>query len=93
MSDTPLTDAHVISNATPYVHAEAARGIEMQLREEALKLEREVQELREKVRRLEKAGDRMLNAWLTPEDAMEYSDWVAFSSDAKSAWYTAKGQP
>lgn len=74
---------------------EAADGLKYAIRakEEALKLEREVQELRDKVARLEKAGDKMLNAWLTPEDAMEYCDWVAFSSDAKSAWYTAKGQP
>jgi hypothetical protein len=44
----------------------------------------------ERVKRLEEAGDAMLNAWLMPEDAMEYSDWVALSSDAKRKWYRAK---
>lgn len=34
MTPTPLVDAHVVSSKTPYIHAEAARGIEMQLREE-----------------------------------------------------------
>ena len=38
MSASPLTDAHVISSATPYVHAEDARGIEIQLREEIQRL-------------------------------------------------------
>lgn len=44
----------------------------------------------ERVKRLEDAGDRMLRAWLMPEDAMEYSDWVCLSSDAKAGWYKAK---
>lgn len=52
MSDTPLTDAHVISNATPYVHAEAARGIEMQLREEIQRLQRELTEAQHRIRTL-----------------------------------------
>jgi hypothetical protein len=40
--------------------------------------------------RLEIAGSAMLRAWLMPEDSMEYSEWVALSSDAKSKWYAAK---
>jgi hypothetical protein len=47
----------------------------------------------ERVKRLEEAGDAMLNAWLMPEDAMEYIDWVALSSDAKRKWYRAKASP
>jgi hypothetical protein len=47
----------------------------------------------ERMKRLEEAGDAMLNAWLMPEDAMEYSDWVALSSDAKRKWYRAKATP
>jgi hypothetical protein len=47
----------------------------------------------ERVKRLEEAGDAMLNAWLMPEDAMEYSDWVALSSDAKRKWYRARVNP
>jgi len=37
-----------------------------------------------------KAGDKMLNAWLTPEDEMEYSEWVALSADATAGWYQAR---
>lgn len=83
MTPTPLVDAHVVSSKTPYIHAEAARGIEMQLREEIAMWKSHASEL-------QSAGDKMLNAWLMPEDAMEYSEWVSLSSDAKSAWYTAK---
>jgi hypothetical protein len=32
----------------------------------------------------------MLNAWLMPEDSMEYCDWVALSADAKAKWHKAK---
>jgi hypothetical protein len=44
----------------------------------------------ERIKRLEAAGDAMLNAWLMPEDSMEYCDWVALSSDAKAKWNKAK---
>lgn len=45
MSATPLTDAHVISSATPYVHAEDARGIEIQLREEIERHKRKIESM------------------------------------------------
>lgn len=38
MSATPLTDAHVINTPNPWLHAEAARGIEIQLMEEIQRL-------------------------------------------------------
>jgi hypothetical protein len=44
----------------------------------------------DRIRRLEEAGDVMLNAWLMPEDSMEYCDWVALSADAKAKWHKAK---
>ena len=43
-----------------------------------------------KIKRLEEAGDAMLNAWLMPEDSMEYCDWIALSADAKAKWFKAK---
>jgi len=46
--------------------------------------------LQERIKRLEEAGDAMLNAWLMPEDSMEYCDWVALSADAKAMWRKAK---
>jgi cysteinyl-tRNA synthetase len=49
-----------------------------------------IQNLRARIKRLEEAGDAMLNAWLMPEDSMEYCDWVALSADAKAMWYKAK---
>ena len=50
----------------------------------------ELEELINRIRRLEEAGDAMLNAWLMPEDSMEYCDWVALSADAKAMWHKAK---
>jgi hypothetical protein len=47
-------------------------------------------QLQERIKRLEDAGDAMLNAWLMPGDSMEYCDWVALSADAKAMWYKAK---
>jgi hypothetical protein len=44
----------------------------------------------ERIKRLEEAGDAMLNAWLMPEDSMEYCDWIALSADAKAKWFKAK---
>ena len=49
-----------------------------------------IQSLRDRIKRLEEAGDAMLNAWLMPEDSMEYCDWVALSADAKAMWRKAK---
>jgi hypothetical protein len=49
-----------------------------------------VRNLRAHIKRLEEAGDAMLNAWLMPEDSMEYCDWVALSADAKIKWQRAK---
>ena len=60
------------------------------LKEEAYKLERELNAANERIKRLEEAGDAMLNAWLMPEDSMEYCDWIALSADAKAKWYKAK---
>ena len=47
-------------------------------------------QLQERIKRLEEAGDALLNAWLMPEESMEYSEWVALSADAKGKWYAAK---
>jgi hypothetical protein len=53
-------------------------------------LSRDKTELLKRIKRLEEAGDAMLNAWLMPEDSMEYCDWVALSADAKAMWHKAK---
>jgi hypothetical protein len=53
-------------------------------------LERELNVANDRIKRLEEAGDAMLNAWLMPEDSMEYCDWVALSADAKAKWHKAK---
>lgn len=52
MSATPLVDAHVINTPNPWLHAEAARGIEIQLREEMQRLERELTEAKHRIRTL-----------------------------------------
>ena len=54
------------------------------------KAKEELNEANHRIKRLEEAGDAMLNAWLMPEDSMEYCDWIALSSDAKAKWYKAK---
>jgi hypothetical protein len=76
MSDT------LISDSTP--HNVADLGMLCR------RLERELSAANERIKRLEEAGDAMLNAWLMPEDSMEYCDWVALSADAKAKWYKAK---
>jgi hypothetical protein len=80
VSDTPRTDAkrgfHDLDTA---VDAEFSE-----------QLERELAAANERINRLEEAGDAMLNAWLMPEDSMEYCDWVALSADAKAKWHKAK---
>jgi hypothetical protein len=52
----------------------------------------ELNRLVDRIKRLEDAGDAMLNAWLMPEDSMEYCDWVALSADAKAKWHKARGE-
>ena len=47
-------------------------------------------QLQDRIKRMEEAGDTMLNAWLMPEDSMEYCDWIALSADAKAKWFKAK---
>lgn len=65
---------------------EAADGLKYAIRakEEALKLEREVQELRDKVTRLEAAGDEMA-AWLCEPRNLGAAPFMA------DDWYAAKG--
>ena len=53
-------------------------------------IERELNTANDHIKRLEEAGDAILNAWLMPENAMEYRDWVALSADAEAMWYKAK---
>lgn len=53
-------------------------------------LEREIDRLKIKILSLTEAGDKMLRAWLMPEDSMPYTDWVCLSSDAKRGWRAAK---
>jgi hypothetical protein len=53
-------------------------------------LTRELNWSKDRIKRLEEAGDAMLNAWLMPEDSMEYCDWIALSADVKAKWYKAK---
>ena len=64
--------------------SDACRKREVQL------LRKQLDEARERIKRLEEGGDAMLNAWLMPEDSMEYCDWIALSADAKAKWYQAK---
>jgi hypothetical protein len=53
-------------------------------------LDEENLSLKQRIKRLQEAGDAMLNAWLMPEDSMEYSDRITLSADAKAKWYSAK---
>lgn len=66
---------------------EAADGLKYAIRakEEALKLEREVQALRDKVTRLEDIGDKMA-AWLRNERNLGADQFIA------DEWDEAKGQ-
>lgn len=102
MTDTPRTDdaEHECVDEPVMklgsVDADFARQLERELnqsdsiiRQQQL-LEEENLALRQRIKQLEQAGDAMLNAWLMPEDSMEYSDWIVLSSDAKSKWYKAK---
>jgi len=82
VSNTPLTDMLLIScdmDVPSYVMTRHARFIELKFNA-----------ANERIKRLEEAGDAMLNAWLMPEDSMEYCDWIALSADAKAKWYKAK---
>jgi hypothetical protein len=76
VSDTPRTDNYYWSFHLLFA--------------EAQKMERELNAANVHIKRLEEAGDAMLNAWLMPEDSMEYCDWVALSADAKAMWHKAK---
>lgn len=58
--------------------------------EEARSIESELEAAKARIAALEKAGDAVLNAWLMPEDAMPYDEWIALSADAKAKWYKAK---
>jgi hypothetical protein len=52
MSASPLVDAHVINTPNPWLHAEAARGIEIQLREEIGRLKEAEVEAKHRIRTL-----------------------------------------
>ncbi len=85
ISDTPRTDQMeklvywIQDDMTPVCESRFVRS-----------LERELNAANDRIKRLEEAGDAMLNAWLMPEDSMEYCDWVALSADAKAMWRKAK---
>ena len=83
ISDTPRTESFNCydSGCDDPLHAWGAFSAE---------LERELNAANERIKRLEEAGDAMLNAWLMPEDSMEYCDWIALSADAKAKWHKSK---
>jgi len=83
MSDTPRTDKIMFT-------VDVCDGEDVVNLWFARTLERELNAANERIKRLEEAGDAMLNAWLMPEDAMEYRDWVALSADAEAMWRKAK---
>ncbi len=87
MIDTPRTDAAFLS-AIREANDSAEPLNEMI--GFSMKLERELNAANERIKRLEEVGDAMLNAWLMPEDSMEYCDWIALSADAKAKWFKAK---
>lgn len=62
MSATPLTDAHVISSATPHVHAEAARAIEVKLREEIAMWKHKAQSMESAIDDIIKQHERDIGA-------------------------------
>ena len=92
MSDTPRTDEQI--NGKPCTRFEILAGDCLRNAavpsEFARTIERELNAANERIKRLEEAGDAILNAWLMPENAMEYRDWVALSADAEAMWYKAK---
>jgi hypothetical protein len=53
-------------------------------------MDEEMLGLKERIRRLEEAGDGLLKAMSTSEDSMPYCDWVCMSADAKNNWRKAK---
>lgn len=88
MSETPRTDAVIICNTytkTDTVGAWFARALERELA--AMTAERD--RLRERVRRLEEAGDSLLAAMLTPESE-DYSSWACKQADARNGWTAAR---
>ena len=92
ISDTPRTDEQI--NGKPCTRFEILAGDSLRNAavpsEFARTIERELNAANERIKRLEEAGDAILNAWLMPENAMEYRDWVALSADAEAMWYKAK---
>jgi len=92
MSDTPRTDEQI--NGKPCSQFGMLAGDSLRNAsvpsEFARTIERELNAANKRIKRLEKAGDALLNAWLMPEDAMEYRDWVALSADAEAMWRKAK---
>mgnify|MGYP007073082430 CR=1 FL=1 len=92
ISDTPRTDEQI--NGKPCTRFEILAGDCLRNAavpsEFARTIERELNAANERIKRLEEAGDAILNAWLMPENAMEYRDWVALSADAEAMWYKAK---
>jgi hypothetical protein len=53
-------------------------------------MDEEILGLRERIRRLEEAGDGLLKAMCISEDSMPYCDWVCMSADAKNNWRKAR---
>ena len=92
IQDTPMTDEQI--NGKPCTRFEILAGDCLRNAavpsEFARTLERELNAANKRIKRLEKAGDALLNAWLMPEDAMEYRDWVALSADVEAMWRKAK---
>jgi len=65
-------------------------GYLMRLKEEMAKREQRIAALEAHIRRMEEAGNGLLNAMLTPEDSMSYTDWVCMTADSKNRWRKAK---
>lgn len=49
-----------------------------------------IEELAERVKRLEEAGDAVLEAFRKDPDAMAFDDWVCMTTDARNNWRKAK---
>jgi len=93
----PIEDLHIFARQLERELNEANKTISLQHelmttaeKRGVDKAKEELNEAKDRINRLEEAGDAMLNAWLMPEDSMEYCDWIALSADAKAKWYKAK---
>ena len=97
--DTPMTnDRVVIFDGNPWVNAPFARSLERELNAATSEIERltakvaqlyeGAEEQKQRIKRLEDAGDELLAA--LQDDLSEYIEWINESTDAVGKWKRAK---